>query len=55
MLSSEMLAAFAFSLNLLVVRNRPLYLRTFFLPKKVRGFITWVGRGAKREEIFEKL
>ena len=30
-------------------------LQKFFFPKKVRGFITWVGGGAKREEIFEKL
>ena len=55
LLSSEMLDAFAFSLNLLVVRNRPLYFRSFFLPKKVTGFIIWVAGGAKGEEIYEKL
>ena len=55
MLSSEMLSAFAFSLNLLVVRSRPLHFRSSSSVRRLRGFITWVGGGANREEIFEKL
>ena len=54
LLSSEMLVAFAVFIESSGSKNQTSILQKFF-PKNVRGFITWVGGDAKREEIFEKL
>ena len=56
LLSSEMFADFAFFIESSSSKKQTsIPQKFFFLPKKVRGFIIWVGRGAKREKIFEKL
>ena len=54
LLSSERFVAFVLFIESSSSKKQTSILQKFF-PKNVRGFITWVGGDAKREEIFEKL